>query len=91
MSTPEYYRFCNINVSCTPLPPNINPLYIIHRDKINMGRERKSAVIDPQDRHAVAYHEGGHAIMALYTPGAMPIYKATIIPRGPALGLVSCP
>ena len=46
-------------------------------------------MIDPKDRYTVAYHEGGHAIMALYTPGAMPLYKATIIPRGPALGLVS--
>lgn len=54
-----------------------------------MGRERLSAVVDPRDRNTVAYHEGGHAIMALFTPGAMPIYKATIVPRGPALGLVS--
>ena len=54
-----------------------------------MGRERLSAVIDPKVRNTVAYHEGGHAIMALFTPGAMPVYKATIVPRGPALGLVS--
>ena len=54
-----------------------------------MGRERRSAVIHPKDRNTVAYHEGGHAIMALFTPGAMPLYKATIVPRGPALGLVS--
>ena len=61
----------------------------INRDKISMGRERLSAVVDPKDRHTTAYHEGGHAIMALFTPGAMPIYKATIVPRGPALGMVS--
>lgn len=54
-----------------------------------MGRERRSAVIDPKDRHNVAYHEGGHAIVALFTPGALPLYKATIVPRGPALGVVS--
>ena len=54
-----------------------------------MGRERRSAVIDPHDRHIVAYHEGGHAIVALFTPGALPLYKATIMPRGSALGVVS--
>lgn len=61
----------------------------LSRDKISMGRERLSAVIDPKDRNIIAYHEGGHAIMALFTPGAMPLYKATIVPRGPALGMVS--
>jgi ATP-dependent Zn protease len=53
-----------------------------------MGRARLSAVVDSRDRNAVAYHEGGHAITALFTPGAAPIYKATIVPRGQALGLV---
>eukprot|EP00127_Corallochytrium_limacisporum_P006443 Clim_evm33s227 gene=Clim_evmTU33s227 len=59
------------------------------KDKIIMGAERKSAVIDPENRRRVAYHEGGHAIMALYTQGSMPIHKATIMPRGRALGMVS--
>ena len=52
------------------------------------GPERKSAVIEAKNRELVAYHEGGHALVALYTPGAMPIHKATIVPRGSALGMV---
>lgn len=59
------------------------------RDKIIMGPERKSAVIEEKNRRLVAYHEGGHAIVALFTPGALPIHKATIVPRGSALGMVS--
>lgn len=59
------------------------------RDKILMGPERKSAVIEAKNRELVAYHEGGHALVALYTPAAMPIYKATIVPRGSALGMVA--
>ena len=52
------------------------------------GPERKSAVIEAKNRKLVAYHEGGHALVALYTPNALPIHKATIIPRGQALGMV---
>ncbi|KAJ7390048.1 hypothetical protein OS493_027573 [Desmophyllum pertusum] len=59
------------------------------RDKILMGPERKSAVIEAKNRKLVAYHEGGHALVALYTPEALPIHKATIVPRGDALGMVS--
>ncbi|KAK2570385.1 ATP-dependent zinc metalloprotease FTSH 4 [Acropora cervicornis] len=59
------------------------------RDKILMGPERKSAVIEAKNREMVAYHEGGHALVALYTPAALPIYKATIVPRGSALGMVA--
>ncbi|XP_073236259.1 uncharacterized protein [Porites lutea] len=59
------------------------------RDKILMGPERKSAVIEAKNRELVAYHEGGHALVALYTPGALPIHKATIVPRGSALGMVA--
>lgn len=59
------------------------------KDKIIMGPERKSAVIDEKNRMMVAYHESGHAIVALYTPDALPVHKATIMPRGQALGMVS--
>lgn len=58
-------------------------------DKIRMGAERKSAHISKDNLRMTAYHEGGHALVALYTPAATPIHKATIVPRGMALGMVS--
>lgn len=58
------------------------------RDKVLMGAPR-ALVQSEQARRLTAFHEGGHALVALYTPGAKPIHKATIIPRGHALGMVS--
>ncbi|XP_004081220.1 ATP-dependent zinc metalloprotease YME1L1 isoform X2 [Oryzias latipes] len=59
------------------------------KDKILMGPERKSVQIDKKNKTITAYHESGHAIVAYYTKEAMPINKATIMPRGPTLGHVS--
>ncbi|KAI8890735.1 ATP-dependent metallopeptidase Hfl [Backusella circina FSU 941] len=57
------------------------------KDKIIMGAERRSAVLTEEGKNLTAYHEGGHALVAYYTPGAMPLHKATIMPRGSALGM----
>ena len=54
-----------------------------------MGAEKKQSVLSAENRRMVAFHEAGHAVMAMFTPGAMVIHKATIMPRGSALGLVA--
>ncbi|XP_075683628.1 ATP-dependent zinc metalloprotease YME1L1 [Rhinoderma darwinii] len=59
------------------------------KDKILMGPERRSVEIDDKNKTITAYHESGHAIIAYFTKDAMPINKATIMPRGPTLGHVS--
>ncbi|MDX6805718.1 ATP-dependent zinc metalloprotease FtsH [Terrihabitans rhizophilus] len=58
------------------------------KDKIMMGAERKTLVMTEQEKILTAYHEGGHAIVALNVPATDPVHKATIIPRGRALGMV---
>ncbi len=58
------------------------------KDKVLMGSERRSMAMDEQEKLLTAYHEAGHAICSLYVPDTDPIHKATIIPRGRALGMV---
>ena len=58
------------------------------KDKVMMGNERKSMAMDEQEKMLTAYHEAGHAICSLNVPETDPIHKATIIPRGRALGMV---
>ena len=58
------------------------------KDKIMMGAERRTLVMTEQEKLLTAYHEGGHALVALSVPATDPVHKATIIPRGRALGMV---
>jgi cell division protease FtsH len=57
------------------------------KDKVLMGVERKSMILSDEEKRNTAYHEAGHALVAAKTPGADPVHKVTIIPRGMALGL----
>jgi cell division protease FtsH len=57
------------------------------KDKVMMGAERRSMIISDEEKRNTAYHEAGHALVAKLLPGADPIHKVTIIPRGTALGL----
>jgi cell division protease FtsH len=58
------------------------------KDKVMMGAERKSLIMTEEEKMLTAYHEGGHAIVAINVKAADPVHKATIIPRGRALGMV---
>jgi cell division protease FtsH len=58
------------------------------KDKVMMGAERRSMVMTEDEKKLTAYHEAGHALATVYSPASDPIHKATIIPRGRALGMV---
>ncbi|WP_407049933.1 ATP-dependent zinc metalloprotease FtsH [Methyloraptor flagellatus] len=58
------------------------------KDKVMMGAERKSMAMSEEEKKLTAYHEAGHAIVGLSVPAGIPVHKATIIPRGRALGMV---
>ncbi|MBE0500166.1 MAG: ATP-dependent zinc metalloprotease FtsH [Desulfuromonadales bacterium] len=57
------------------------------KDKVMMGAERRSMVITDEEKKVTAYHEAGHALVALFIPGADPVHKISIIPRGRAMGV----
>ena len=59
------------------------------KDKVMLGAERRSMVLSEAERTLTAYHEAGHAVVALRTPGLDPVHKVTIVPRGRALGLTA--
>ncbi|MDP1631382.1 MAG: ATP-dependent zinc metalloprotease FtsH [Caulobacter sp.] len=58
------------------------------KDKVMMGAERRSMAMNEEEKQLTAYHEGGHALVAMTVPSADPVHKATIVPRGRALGMV---
>ena len=57
------------------------------KDKVLLGTERRSLIMSEEDRRITAYHEAGHALVAMLSPAADPVHKVTIIPRGMALGV----
>ena len=56
-------------------------------ERVQLGPERKSRIITPEEREIIAYHEAGHALVSHYLPAALPLRKVTIVPRGMGLGL----
>ncbi|TMA64782.1 MAG: ATP-dependent metallopeptidase FtsH/Yme1/Tma family protein [Deltaproteobacteria bacterium] len=67
---------------------NVNMVDLeLAKDKVMMGAERRSMLISDEEKRNTAYHEAGHALVAKLLPGADPVHKVTIIPRGMALGL----
>jgi cell division protease FtsH len=59
------------------------------RDKVMLGVERRSLQLTEEERRLTAYHEAGHAVVSLRTPGSDPLHKVTIVPRGRALGITA--
>lgn len=59
------------------------------KDKVMMGAQRKSVILSDEEKKVTAYHESGHALVAMKTPEADPVHKVTIIPRGQALGVTT--
>jgi len=57
------------------------------KDKVLMGTERRSMVITEEEKKVTAYHEAGHALVSMFIPGADPVHKVSIIPRGRAMGV----
>jgi cell division protease FtsH len=83
-------NLCNeaaLHAASTGLSKVTMDCFEMAKDKVMMGRERRSMIISDEEKKSTAYHEAGHAIVATLTPGADPIHKVSIIPRGMALGV----
>jgi ATP-dependent metalloprotease len=70
-------------------PRITQPMLMESQETLLMGRASRDTIMSPQTKQVTAYHEAGHALVSLYTKAANPIYKATILPRGSALGFVA--
>ncbi|MBP2669707.1 MAG: ATP-dependent metalloprotease FtsH, partial [Deltaproteobacteria bacterium] len=78
-------NLCNeaaLHAASTGLSKVTMDCFEMAKDKVMMGRERRSMIISDEEKKSTAYHEAGHAIVATLTPGADPIHKVSIIPRG---------
>src|SRR5512145_3028814 len=83
-------NLCNeaaLHAASTGLTKVTMDCFEMAKDKVMMGRERRSMIISDEEKRNTAYHEAGHAIVASLIPGADPIHKVSIIPRGMALGV----
>jgi len=88
----EIFNMVNIAaIDATKKNFNKIPMHMIEsaKDHVMMGPERKSMVITPETKKLTAFHESGHAIVGLYSTGENEIVKATLVPRGAALGMVA--
>ena len=87
----DLHNLCNIAaISAARAGTEITPAIIDEaRDRVTMGMKRSGKGLSAQNRKLTAYHEGGHALVALLTKGAMPVHKVTILPRGRSLGLTA--
>src|SRR6187549_1015221 len=94
-------KILQVHMKKVPLAPDVDPRVIARgtrlvamsefedaKDKVMMGAERRSMVMTEDEKRMTAYHEAGHAVVAMHEPASDPIHKATIIPRGRALGMV---
>ncbi|KAK5250635.1 i-AAA protease yme1, partial [Exophiala xenobiotica] len=90
MSGAELENLCNqaaVNASRLKYKKVNSQNFEWAKDKIMMGAENKSRIIREKDKVMTAYHEAGHALVNIFTPGSKELYKMTIIPRGHALGV----
>src|SRR5580698_6320899 len=97
ISNPDFIgreKILKVHVRKVPLGPDVDLKVVSRqefedsRDKIMMGAERRTLIMTEQEKRLTAFHEAGHALVSVSMPASTPIHKATIIPRGRALGMV---